>query len=120
MAKNKASAPGTRASHSKKDHLPTAKQVDTVDTISFEQSLDISGAAILQQQLSDILRTKTDVALDATKVERADTAALQVLTAFFKDAEAANIKVHWKHTSAPLIKAARLLGLVPSLHLGQG
>lgn len=91
----------------------------SMNTILFDPSLDIAGAAQLQQQLNGVLLSKTPVALDAANVERVDTAALQVLTAFFKDAEAANLTVQWQHASEALTNAARLLGLGPSLHLDQ-
>ena len=85
--------------------------------IVLEGSLDISGAGGLREQLLQALEAQQPVTLDAANVERVDTAALQVLTAFFKDAAAQQHDVQWKTTSAVLCNAARLLGLQESLRI---
>ena len=83
-----------------------------------DDSLDIAGAAALRQQLIQALeRGKSPVVFDASNVERADTAALQLLAAFFKDAGAADIQAQWKDPSAALCEAAALLGLREVLSL---
>jgi ABC-type transporter Mla MlaB component len=50
-------------------------------------------------------------------VERADTAALQLLGAFFQDANAQKKTVEWKDPSEALCRSAALLGLSEMLHL---
>jgi phospholipid transport system transporter-binding protein len=122
MAKKGVVAPRTTQSEtetSETETLVSSKptQSSVTNTILFESSLDIAGADRLRQQLLVVLREQSPVVLDAANVERVDTAALQVLTAFFKDADAANITVQWKQTSGALKNAARLLGLGSSLHL---
>ena len=88
--------------------------------IVLEGSLDISGAGGLRERLARALDTQQPVVLDAANVERVDTAALQVLTAFFKDAAAQQHDVQWKTASAALCNAAGLLGLQESLRIKSG
>ncbi len=85
--------------------------------IVFDGSLDISCAGQLRGQLQQALTSNQPVVLDAANVERVDTAALQVLTAFFKDAGAQKLEVQWKEPAQTLVNAAQLLGLRDSLLL---
>jgi phospholipid transport system transporter-binding protein len=119
MAKKRVVASTARATQSQKKTSASSKSAQSTitNTILLDNSLDIAGASQLRQRLLTVLQEKAPVALDAANIEKVDTAALQVLTAFFKDAEAANVLVQWKQPSDVLKKAARLLGLGPSLHL---
>ncbi len=55
--------------------------------------------------------------LDASAVERVDTAALQLLVAFHRDALARGGKITWAGVSTPLREAAERLGLTQALAL---
>ncbi len=55
--------------------------------------------------------------LDATAVERVDTATLQLLAAFHRDALARGGKIAWAGVSTPLREAAERLGLAQALAL---
>ncbi|MBB6186221.1 STAS domain-containing protein [Rhodanobacter sp. MP7CTX1] len=55
--------------------------------------------------------------LEASGVERVDTAALQLLVAFHRDALARGQQVAWASVSAPLRDAAERLGLTKTLAL---
>jgi anti-anti-sigma regulatory factor len=55
--------------------------------------------------------------LEAIGVERVDTAALQLLAAFHRDAQARGRTVAWAGASAPLRDAAERLGLTKILAL---
>ena len=55
--------------------------------------------------------------LDASAVERVDTAALQLLVAFHRDALARGGKITWAGVSTPLREAAERLGLTKALAL---
>ena len=55
--------------------------------------------------------------LDATAVERIDTAALQLLAAFHRDAHARGKTIAWFGVSTPLREAAERLGLTQALAL---
>jgi anti-anti-sigma regulatory factor len=80
-----------------------------------EGALDIAGAAELRERLLQALDGKQSVVVDAANVERVDTAALQVLTAFFIDAVAQNMDVRWQECSQVFKDAVRLLGLHDTL-----
>lgn len=79
--------------------------------------LDISVTAELRTQLLTVLESKKSVMLDASQVERADTAALQVLSAFVQDANSQQQTVQWKKPSEALFRSAELLGLSGLLKL---
>jgi len=55
--------------------------------------------------------------IDATHVERVDTAVLQMLCAFVRDAQASGIVVQWRQSSPALENAARLLNVRACLAL---
>ena len=86
MAKKKVVASTSRATHSEKQDSTASVPANqsSMNTILLDQSLDIAGASQLQQLLIHVLQANAPVALDASNVTRVDTAALQVLTAFFK------------------------------------
>jgi len=84
-------------------------------TIVCDEVLDIAIAADLREALLEALRGGQPVTLDGSAVERADTAALQVLAAFFQDARSRGIPVRWHSPSAALLQAATLLGMVDIL-----
>lgn len=86
-------------------------------TISCSESMDISVVAEMQAQLAQALASGQTVTLDAHQVERADTAALQVLSAFFQDANSQAQKVEWKEPSDALCRSAALLDLSKVLNL---
>ncbi len=73
--------------------------------------MDIAAMAEFRLQLVESLASKQAVVLDASQVERADTAALQVLTAFIQDAHAQQQVVQWKAPSEAMCRSAALLGL---------
>lgn len=79
--------------------------------------MDITSVAEFRQQLLEALATRQTVELDASGVERADTAALQLLSAFMQDALSQQQTVHWKDPSPALCQSAALLGLTPFLRL---
>ena len=79
--------------------------------------LDISGAKDLSETLQAALRAQCPVVLEATHVERVDTAVLQMLCAFVRDAQASGMVVQWRQPSPALENAARLLNVRPCLAL---
>lgn len=79
--------------------------------------IDIATTAELRTQLLAALESKQPVVLDAAQVERADTAALQMLSAFIQDANAQQQTVQWKAPSEALSVSAELLGLLSLLKL---
>ena len=85
--------------------------------IQCNESLDISMAASLHRTLKEALESGVAVTLRADKVERADTAALQVLVAFMRAARARGITVFWNEPSAAVRRSAQLLGLAHELDI---
>jgi phospholipid transport system transporter-binding protein len=70
----------------------------------------------MHRQLRDALNV-SPVVLDGTTVDRVDTAALQLLVAFQRDAQKRGHQVSWAGASAPLYDAASQLGLAQTLAL---
>jgi anti-anti-sigma regulatory factor len=87
--------------------------------IACEASLDIANAASLKTTLLNALSARQSVVVDGAAVEKADTAALQLLSAFFKDASAQGVAVRWTSPSPALCTAAGLLGLKETLALAE-
>jgi len=79
--------------------------------------MDIAAVAELHTQLQMAREAKQPVVLDASRVERADTAALQMLIAFIQDANAQQQTVQWKAPSESLSVSAELLDLSSLLKL---
>ena len=77
----------------------------------------IRDASQLLGQLMLRLEHSAPVYIDAAKVERIDTAALQLLVAFLADRKARRRAVVWLECSEGLMRAARALGLAGALAL---
>ena len=85
--------------------------------IDCQDSLDISIVSALGNELKAALDSGQAVQLQAAEVGRADTAALQLLCAFFLDAKTQGIEVEWLDPSDALIHAASIIGLTEYLGL---
>ncbi len=85
--------------------------------VSCNGSLDISGVGELYQRLSKVLQGGQPVAMDVSEVERADTAALQMLGAFCQDARGKDVTVTWGQPSESFMRCVDLLGLTDVLGL---
>ena len=99
--------------------MTTANSAHDIHTavIALQACLDISGAQEIYQQLRTALAVQQFVVLDATQVERADTAALQLLCAFVQAAQGNGVEWRWQQPSLAFRNAARLLGLETHLAL---
>jgi phospholipid transport system transporter-binding protein len=71
----------------------------------------------LQSELAERLDESGGVQIDATAVDRVDTAGLQLLAAFVRDLRAEMRTVEWIGCSDSLRKAATALGLETTLCL---
>lgn len=85
--------------------------------ITCPASLDISVVTDFSAELKTALDSKHDIQFQAAEVERADTAALQLLCAFFLDAQAEGLNIEWLDSSDALVGAARQIGLAGHLCL---
>lgn len=98
------------------DHMDASSE--SMQNILLAEILDISSAAELKAGFLLCLENNIPVCVDAKNVERADTAALQVIAAFIQDAKNQGQSVHWHEPSDVLIQSAGLLGLRDFLGLG--
>ncbi len=87
--------------------------------IVLPESMNITRVFEFHQKLSEEIDSGDTVVFDAAGVERADTAFLQMLTAFCIDAPSRNITVEWQQPSASLVESAEMLGLQEQLQLKQ-
>lgn len=81
------------------------------------EDMDIAQTGALYQALTGALDAQASIALDATRVQRIDTAVLQLLVAFTRSAGAGGVAVAWTGCSETFNDASRLAGLLVS---GQG
>lgn len=97
--------------------LVTAVRQKGKTRIKFGSCLDVANASDLKKGLAKLLRRKPPFELDASNVERVDTAGLQVLLAFKSEMAKREIDLHWQAVSDPLRSAADMLGLSGELGL---
>ena len=100
-------------------NVPTQSPADVPEAtvICCDACLDISGARDFYNRLQTAMQARQPVVLDATHIERIDTAALQILCAFFREAEVNGLVVQWQQPSPALQNAARLLNVSTCLAL---
>jgi ABC-type transporter Mla MlaB component len=87
--------------------------------LRLDAELGIEQAGELKEQLSRRLHDAAVVRLDASRVERVHSAALQLLCLFCRERRAAGRHVEFVAPSASLLSAATLLGLSPLLDLAR-
>jgi ABC-type transporter Mla MlaB component len=78
----------------------------------------IASAAGLRTTLLKRLSDTGNVQIDASAVQRVDTASLQVLAAFARDRRADGLAVEWLGVPACLAEAATVLDLTNTLGFG--
>ncbi len=81
--------------------------------------VDISTARLFYERLNKALSHNKPLVLNAGRVERIDTAAMQVLAAFCRTARDRRLPLEWKAPSAGLQGAAEMLGLQTMLGVRQ-
>lgn len=91
----------------------------TADTthVTLEAVLGIVDARALHAKLSTVLACATPVVLDGSRVERLDTAAMQVLACFCRSARERGMAISWQSPSSGLRQAAQWLGLESILEM---
>lgn len=102
------------------------KQSETIDIpvasgdsyrVNLAGKTDISCAEQLKEELEEALHQSAAIILEAEAVERADGAALQLLTAFARKIEDTDREFIWEAPSDQLLAAANILGLKEALQL---
>ena len=85
--------------------------------ISLPEQLEIATVSTLREQLPSPTAMEANVALDAQAVTTVDTAALQLLVAFVRDAGVQGIDIQWDNPTETLLEKAQLLDLLKPLGL---
>lgn len=86
-------------------------------TVSIGSALDIMHAAGLKDRLTTALSKKPHIVLISDKVERADTAGLQLIYAFKLEVDKQKKQLSWQKPSDALIQASDSLGMTTVLGL---
>lgn len=86
-------------------------------TVSLGHALDIVNASSLKNRLESAIAKSLPVVLVSDKVEKADTAGLQLIYSFIKEVESQGRDVSWQKPSDNLIQASEILGLSEKLYL---
>ena len=87
--------------------------------LELARALGLSQAASLREQMVAMLEGDAPLVLDGGEVESVDTSCLQLLAALFRDAEAQQRAITWHAASNELKVAARRLGLLQRIGLGE-
>ncbi|MGH8570637.1 MAG: STAS domain-containing protein [Gammaproteobacteria bacterium] len=87
------------------------------DLMALGPSLTIQETLGLKQQLGGILSAGGTVHLDGAGVRSADTAGIQLLVAFSREAKMRNVEIIWRGASELLLQSAARLGLSALLGL---
>ncbi|MDP2560145.1 lipid asymmetry maintenance protein MlaB [Psychrobium sp. 1_MG-2023] len=92
------------------------------NTLSLPQSIDISYVTEFHPQLisflSEFTESKNDIlVINASELERIDTAGIQLLIAFVIEATKMNVTIQWQSISTELENTANELGLAQALKL---
>lgn len=85
--------------------------------LQMPEELSIANVTEWQQALGDFAKDADNVTLDAENLSRVDTAALQLLTAFFVMLKSQQKEVSWRNPSDTLVRTAKQLGLETTLLL---
>jgi ABC-type transporter Mla MlaB component len=88
-----------------------------ISVVDLGERLNIQGVEGLRRTLVARLTSQAIVRFDCSRVESADASALQLLTAFYREASHRGVKVYWHEPSDALRESAALLGLSEELEL---
>jgi len=89
----------------------------TLAPIALDADLRLSQAPALRERLLKALAAGSSVTLDGGDVAQVDTAALQVLCAFTRDAAGQGLSVGWGKVSQVLRDGSAMLGLDKTMNL---
>ncbi|MES9900059.1 MAG: STAS domain-containing protein [Sedimenticola sp.] len=79
--------------------------------------LTIAEVAETRSYLEGLLRTHQEIVISGASVSTTDSAGIQLLTAFFLEAESRGISILWQSTGDAIPRAAKFLGLSDELAL---
>ncbi|WP_438971105.1 STAS domain-containing protein [Methylophaga sp.] len=84
---------------------------DMISDINLGESLSIAQVSDLHKQLLSSFEQERAVNFDLSRIERVDTAAIQLLYCFQRDACAQGIVVIWSNPSKDFCEAVDILGI---------
>ncbi|HLU62745.1 MAG TPA: STAS domain-containing protein [Gammaproteobacteria bacterium] len=90
-----------------------------VAAVTFGSAQTIRDVGALHDRLEALLESARRVELDGAELERVDTAFLQLLAAFRRDARERGIDVEWRAAAPELRRVTALLGLEDVLEFEQ-
>lgn len=93
------------------------KAAAKTDLLALDADCTLAEADSLKAALLGLIDEAATVTLDASAIQRIDTAALQLLAAFVRDRRLAGRAVQWRGAQQTLEPAARLLGMSGMLQL---
>lgn len=93
-----------------------------IGEIQLPAHLTINKVPALQEMLERFAEDSSQdrVVIHAAQVERVDTAGIQLLYAFVREAQRRGIALEWDQPSAKLATAAELLGMRSKLEISGG
>jgi anti-anti-sigma regulatory factor len=108
-----------KTSKRKKEAAPPASAAAAAETplVSLPATCTLRETADLKARLLRWIDSAEPVVLDASGVQRIDTAALQVLCAFARDRRSRNLAFTWQGRVDTVAEACRLLGIASILGL---
>lgn len=89
-----------------------------IEVIKCGQVLGIAELEVLYPRLLSLLLEEKAIVFDGGDVEQVDTAALQLLHAFVKEANIHGNSVHWQSISDIFLQNARVLGMADLMNNG--
>jgi|GEM_PF-972868 len=85
--------------------------------LELQVTQDISHSAALKAEMLSLLDSQQTIQIDASRVERIDGSALQLLCAMFLQAENNGVRLQWIEPSDALLQAAKYSGVTALLNL---
>ena len=92
-----------------------APQAADAGVVTLDSNVTIAGVRALHERLQALLEQQTPISLDASSVERADAAALQLFCSLFRTAEVQEVACQWSGVSDAMRQAAQLCGMEQAL-----
>lgn len=85
--------------------------------VALEASLSIQDARVLHEKLGTVLGAAKTIVVDGSRVERLDTAVMQVLAGFVRSARERGLALSWRSPSPALQQAIHVLGFESILEI---
>lgn len=113
---NDMSKSGKNTSKNNPEYQNVNAQKDKTNILVLDSELNIAATADLYDRMQPFLDQKEEILLDASKVEVVDSAALQLLLVFVREAQERSISTRWESASKKFLNTVTLLGF--QQHLG--